>query len=258
MTRKIYWGLAILIVLLIGVSVFLLMQNTDTEPKVIINDVSEEQLDDIRKQIHSQIKSTPKPPDEPGFKWVWHQNHWDKVKIDEVVSKTPVVQEKTPIREGENGSPNQYVKPGSYHDRLYKKYGVDPPPLGYDYRRSDPWVLKLDENGNPILYKIGEAVFDVHKVPGFAPTYEQYQQYKELIRKRDHERRTGNDAAADQFNAEIYQLKSKAQGLIPIVGSSLGVPTHLAKSALEAEDRRASEILRQAYIDMGLGHMVTP
>lgn len=35
MKSKMYWGVAILIVLLIGVSVFMLMRNTDTDPKVI-------------------------------------------------------------------------------------------------------------------------------------------------------------------------------------------------------------------------------
>ena len=35
MKSKMYWGVAILIILLIGVSVFMLMRNTDTDPKVI-------------------------------------------------------------------------------------------------------------------------------------------------------------------------------------------------------------------------------
>lgn len=51
MTRRIYWGLAILIVLLIGVSVVMLTRTTDTEPKVVYSDVepSQEVVNQMRK-----------------------------------------------------------------------------------------------------------------------------------------------------------------------------------------------------------------
>ena len=50
--KKLYWGLAILIILLIGVSVFLVIRNTDTEPKTIYKDVepSKEVMDTPSKQ----------------------------------------------------------------------------------------------------------------------------------------------------------------------------------------------------------------
>ena len=143
-----------------------------------------------------------------------------------------------------------------YHERIYKKYGVQPPPPGYAYRMSDPGVLRLDEDGNPILYKKGEAVFDIVIGIGFAPTYEQYQHYLHLIRLRDAARHAGNDNRADRLNAEIGQLKADAQGEIPVVSCSLGVPKHLAEAAIKKADRRASEIMKQAYIDMGLGYMI--
>ena len=68
MTRKMYWGLAILIVLLIGVTAVLLMRTTDTEPKIVY------------KGDVEPSKDNP-PPAEPGFKWVWHHNHWDRVPV---------------------------------------------------------------------------------------------------------------------------------------------------------------------------------
>ena len=71
MKRKFFWGLATLIVLFIGVSAFLLMRNTDT--KTVYIDVE-------------PSKDNP-PLVEPGYKWVWHHNHWDKVKIDEVAAE---------------------------------------------------------------------------------------------------------------------------------------------------------------------------
>lgn len=88
MKNKMYWGLSILIVLPIGISVVMLTRTTDTKPKVVVNDVSEEQLDDIGTKIQSHIKSSQKPPDELGYKWVRHGDHWDKVKIDEQQNET--------------------------------------------------------------------------------------------------------------------------------------------------------------------------
>ena len=65
MTRRIYWGLAILIILLIGVTVVMLTRSTDTTPKNVYIDV----------EPSMEIP----PPAEPGYKWVWHHNQWNKV-----------------------------------------------------------------------------------------------------------------------------------------------------------------------------------
>ena len=249
MRKKMIWGFGalILIIGLVGVSAVLLMWNTDTEPPTVYRgdvEPSKEIMDSLRNQ---SLKNNP-PPAEPGYKWVWHHNHWDKVPVPPTPAKvTPVIPKTTKVTKTTSDDKTFYTP---YYMRIYKKYGVDPPPIGYTYRMLEPGILRLDENGNPILKKIGAPVVDIHKVPGFAPTYEQYIHYKELIRLRDHERRTGNDAAADQLNAEIRQLKDQAQGLIPIASSSRGRATE------EEEDRLVSKVLRQAYIDMGLGYMI--
>lgn len=186
MTRKLYWGLAVFIIVIIGVAVILLIHTTDTKIKEPAN-------------------------------WTAHS---------------------------------------TYFMRIYKKNGVDPPPQGYAYRMSEPGVLRLDENGDPILYKEGEAVFYIGIGIGFAPTFEQYQNYLHLIQLRDAERHAGNVNKADQLHAEIVQLKADAQGEIPIVSSSQAVPTHLAEAAAKERSRRASKIMKEAYIDMGLGYMI--
>lgn len=93
MTRRIYWGLATLIILLIGVSAFLLLQNTDTEPKRVYIDV-EPSMD-------------KPPPAEQGYKWVWHHDHWDKVPIaqnpivENIVSPDPVSEPGADVRDNE-------------------------------------------------------------------------------------------------------------------------------------------------------------
>ncbi|MCY3550248.1 MAG: hypothetical protein OXH39_07290, partial [Candidatus Poribacteria bacterium] len=42
--------------------------------------------------------------------------------------------------------------------RYYQQMGVDPPPKGYTYIMSEPGVPKFDENGMPILLKLGEPL----------------------------------------------------------------------------------------------------
>ena len=51
MTRRFYWGLAILIILLIGVTVVMLTRTTDTEDKPIVNKY-------IDREPIKQIKNT--------------------------------------------------------------------------------------------------------------------------------------------------------------------------------------------------------
>ena len=254
MNKKLYWGLGVLFGLIIGGFVFLLVQQ-----KAELNQWEADAAKDkklataetppIVENKPPIVKNKPSPP-EPGYEWVQHGDHWHKTK--------KALQASTPNRgQPKNTQQGAKQKHVSYHDRLYKKYDVPPPPPGYKYRMSDPGVLVLDDNGDPIMYKEGEAVFYISKVPGFAPTREQYKYYQELIRKRDHERSTGNNAAADQFNEEIRQLKAEAQGLIPSVSSSLGAEKHLYEAAEAEQERRSTEVIKQAYIDMGLGHMVS-
>ncbi len=88
MRKKMFWGVVTLIILLVGVISFVMLTRT-TEPGIIVNDVPEETLDNIRKENNRQILSTQKPPDEPGFVWEWHGDHWHKMPIAETEVSTP-------------------------------------------------------------------------------------------------------------------------------------------------------------------------
>ncbi len=72
----------------------MLTRTTDTEPITIYKgnvEPSKEVMDSLRNQ---SLKNNP-PPAEPGYKWVWHHNHWDKVKISEQ-NETPVIANDVP------------------------------------------------------------------------------------------------------------------------------------------------------------------
>ena len=232
MRRKMYWRLVVIIVILFTAGVFLLTQrNIDMEPDVVFEPPSPEVIqkikDDIAERKAQGVDEQP-PPGETSE------------------NRTPTTTQTKNALQGATEKQGATVRLG-YFERIYKKYGVEPPPPGYAYRMSDPGVLKLDENGNPMLYKEGEPIFDVAIGTGFAPTYEQYQHYLHLIKVRDIERHAGNDAEADRLNAEIAQLKKEARGDIPVVTSTQSAPKHIIEATAEARSQRASELMRQAY-----------
>ncbi len=84
MKVKGYLGMNVLIVICICVIAFLLGRNTNIEPtesKVIVNDVTPEQLDNIRKQIDRQINLTKKPHDDSCADCAHCEDNLDKVDI---------------------------------------------------------------------------------------------------------------------------------------------------------------------------------
>ena len=92
MRTKVYWGLGVLIVLLIGAFVFV-MVNQYAENRQLERDLAEA----VKKlEAHNKEADTPqvvdisdtKPPNEPGFVWVRHGDHWDKVPIDNPTEPT--------------------------------------------------------------------------------------------------------------------------------------------------------------------------
>lgn len=99
MRYKLYWGLGIFIVLLIGAFTFVIVNEVEKN-KQLEADLVEAQK---KLEAHNKAENTPtvveisdvKPPDEPGFKWVRHGDHWDKVPVEqrEVPHQTPASEE---------------------------------------------------------------------------------------------------------------------------------------------------------------------
>ena len=110
MRNKLYWGLGILIVLLIGAFVFVMVKD-QSKIRQLETDLAEVQK---KLEVHNEAANTPKvvdisdvkpPPAEPGFKWVRHGDHWDKI---------PVGQRETTV---EPVKPT-YTDPLTYHEEL--------------------------------------------------------------------------------------------------------------------------------------------
>ncbi len=115
MKKKLYWGLGILIVLLIGAFVFVMNKNQiakdQSETRQLETDLAEVQK---KLEVHNKAANTPKvveisdvkpPPAEPGFKWVRHGDHWDKIPVGQ---REKIVEPVKPM----------YTGPLTYHEEL--------------------------------------------------------------------------------------------------------------------------------------------
>lgn len=121
MTRKMYWGLGVLIVVFIGAFVFV-MVNQHAEIKQLEAEAKKAQ--DKANQINQQknFKNNP-PPDEPGFTWVWHHNHWDKVPINNPIG--PIEDHNAPPTDISNDSDANYVEFSMSEEELARVREID-------------------------------------------------------------------------------------------------------------------------------------
>ncbi len=84
MTRRIYWGLVPLIILLIGISAVMLMRNTDTELDInVYKPLSPEEEEQVERNIQDAIEKSKTPTARPGYKLVQHGDHYHEVPISE-------------------------------------------------------------------------------------------------------------------------------------------------------------------------------
>ena len=99
MRRKLYWGLAVLIVILFTAGVFLLTQrNIDMEPEIVLGEETKQLLKDMAQQhkevsVQDAAQDAAKPPP-PGVSpnGHWHNGEWHDKPDAPVPGQTPPVQ----------------------------------------------------------------------------------------------------------------------------------------------------------------------
>lgn len=90
MRKKLYWGLATLIILLIGVSVVLLTRDTDTGLDInVYRAPSPEEEEQVERNIQDAIKKSKTPTARPGYELVQHGDHFHEVPISETAVLPP-------------------------------------------------------------------------------------------------------------------------------------------------------------------------
>ncbi|MYF97688.1 hypothetical protein F4212_00925 [Candidatus Poribacteria bacterium] len=245
MKRKHYWGIATLIILLIGASVFLLLRNTDTEPIVVYNGDVEPSTGN--RQSGKKLAETDK------------FTKWFEEKKDELVSDdSEVVKGKMPEGQENDKTLDWHSltseQQRAIFDQFYTQFGLKVPPRGYDYRWKEPGVPYLDENGNPVLHKIGEPIVDIQMKVGFAPTREEFERYNQLKDDRIQAEVRRNSAEVARLDREIKALEASVQRIRPV-----HVLTIWSTAEAKAKSTRVTtEKLNAALREHGLEHLISP
>ena len=267
--RKYWIPLSVFILAIAGVGFYLLATRPPKDPIMIYKAV-----EPLPKSTETEKPTAQAPIEETDTgghfhtDGTWHDE--PHASVDEVPLSPEDTQTLATI-DWENLTPNEIMyllneqrwphltqaqRETVHHEFYAQSLGVEPPPEGYYYRVQANGHPVLDENGKPRLFKEGEPIITVKKGIGFAPTREQYKQYKELVAKHDRAYLAGNTAEAARIDAQIEELRAEARGEVPIVTSSLIAPTSQYAAARAAANLKINEISDQAYRDMGLGYMV--
>ena len=255
MRNIVYWGLGVLIVLFLCAFV-LVMVNQHAENQQLEADLAEAQK---KLEAHNKAEDTPqvvdisdvKPPDEPGFKWVRHGDHWDKVPVNAPSKQgnaTPLNTEAYGItRQG-----TRYLKNPAWADRAEAHTIPIGPPLEIDwytwanldtwfpldwydprtweaYRNfwgfdrphvnpdgTVPWRTVLDNWGTPLQqFRDVSLVVKYSKRIGFRPTPEQFAKHQALVVHYADAQALGDTTTAESLRSQIVKLEASAQGELP-------------------------------------------
>ncbi len=146
MRKKMYWGLASLI-LIIGVAgvYFMLQPEPEPEKKFIVP--SEADLEQAR-----EAKQPPREAKE-GFTWEWHADHWHEVPIAQ--NETPSGH---PVQENQSEKP-EFTGPLTYHKKLLESNPVEALRLQAEERGhwSAEWIPTFepgDQEAESIAYSL--------------------------------------------------------------------------------------------------------
>jgi len=242
MRNKLYWGLAILIIIVIGVAVVMLTRTTDTEPITIYKDV------DPSEPMNT---STKKLEDTDKFSEWWEENKSNlTTNGNEQVKENGQEQQADKTPDWHSLTPEQQQQ---IFDQFYIQFGLEVPPKGYDYLWKDAGIPYRDENGNPVLRRLDEPTIDIEYGIGFAPTLEEFKKYKELDEAWGWAEAEGNTAKAKQLKSEIDALTASVQRRRPLFVYAASTNTEQSSKA----DQMAKEAMRNALREHGLEHLIS-
>ena len=253
MSKKMIWGFAALIILLIAAGGFIYWQLSTVQQlkEQLAQDAKLLEGDGTPEVEHVVSKADSPPPAEPGFKWVRHNDHWDKVPVS-----TPPAPVGTQPSEGEYGVTRQgkrYIKnpmwaffweeyPESQatptgpplilnwadentmntadlrDPRVWESYrnfwGFDPPKARAD--GSFPYRAVLDNWGTPLQnFENVSLVVKYNKRIGFRPTPQQFVEHQALVARYEDAQAFGDTATAESLRSQIAALEASAQGELP-------------------------------------------
>ncbi|RKU36341.1 hypothetical protein C6496_13875 [Candidatus Poribacteria bacterium] len=243
MSKKMFWGVALLVILL-GTAAVWFIQHERAEIQQLELDLAEtEAFAKWWEQRHAapQDASSEDPKSADG----------ERIDVGKSDETSDHGQKANTPPDWNSLTPEQRQQ---IFDQFYLQNGLKPPPRGYEYRWKDEGVPLLDENGNPVLHKKGEPIVDIHMQVGFAPTLEEFKRYKQLMWDAGVAESRGDFAEAERFEAERKALEASVQRMRPFVKFTIAK----GDEAISKADRVTKEKLDAALREHGLEHLISP
>lgn len=241
MKSRMKWGVALLIILLIGVSVFLLTRTPETEPAEVYQPLTPSEKAEVDRNIQEIIAKAKK-----------------NTSVTEVDGQQ-VEQAETKLQ---NNPQSDFLKDLSpeqlqeIYDSFYTRFGLKPPPRGYEYKWAAINVPLLDENGQPVLHKIGDPYIDIAIEVGFAPTKEEYDQLNQLKRDKKTAEFKGLVRQAASITEKIEKLEALVQRERPVLKGTMWIGQSGEAYDRERVRRMSREQLNEALRSYGLEHLI--
>lgn len=233
MNRKMYWGLGILVTLIISFGAFVFYnQYTQIQHP---HEITSEDLAGLTWQQRTDKLY-------PALKL--SSLDWENLTDDEIVTLLNRKEQWNSITQDQRDT---VVR------EFYKRELGMMPPEGYFYVCNPGGSVKLGEDGLPIYYKYGEPVFKIGTRIGFRPTREQIIIHKKLDDLYVDAINNGDQETAETILSEIRALEEQAVGELPLITASTQPPPEgLNRSEWR---RKLSERAREEYKKMGIEYV---
>ena len=247
MTRKTYWGIAALLIFVIAAGGFIYWQLSGVQQqraKTLAETEKFVQWWEERNAPPKNGSSEGPVPDETADTGKRRDvgvsaEKTEKAEDVQKVDNTPDFSSLTPEQQQQ------------IYDQFYIQMGLKPPPRGYRYRWKSQGVPLLDENGNPLLLKIGEPDVRIQMRVGFAPTLEEFERYNQLLDDQGWAEARGDVDEVARLDAELDALEASVQRMRPFVMS-----ISLGDEAASKASRAMKEKLDAALREHGLEHLI--
>lgn len=248
MSKKMYWGLAVLIVIFIAGGVFWFI-NDHSEMQQLQKELTEatKMLEDRQKQQQG-VDNKPPRAAKDGHKWDWQGDHWDEIPVAQRLINT---------------SENRILTKEQISEvkKFWKDLGLKPPPKGYGYE----W----GENGTATLFQFNVPRFEVKWSKKASPgadyyklTDEEWDRHNVLVTiingshfRLDQEQLTliyeGKSVPKAEYahgvvelaREWVAELKQKASGPLPTVSTDVMWTRQPTERELQEIERKEYELL---------------
>lgn len=277
MKYRMYWGLAILIILLIGVSAFLLTRTPETDPEIVYQPLTPEEKEQVDDNIQDVIDKTKK--DQPQVAEVEVEKppakekpvpvprnsgagvipNYGLVELENPILDTPILLRTTNVPGIDIDWAS--LSPEELADTIAKlERGEISAPDGYRYLKTFPdssGELILDENGYPIIHKNGESTISVVWRMRFRPPPDVWKEYWTLDAQRNLLERDVDDSPEIRaLEAQMAEMERTYAGPVPTGFIMSGASPVGETEARRARANRMTERIQlELYRRIGFGHL---